>query len=62
MRPNWVRLRQWCVRLSYGGLALGFLQGFQMIDWASWWTSLLSTWLTIIVNLLFGGSASGLTT
>ena len=57
---TWLRYQKWCVRLSYGGLALGILQGLQMVDWASFWTSLLSVWLSALISLLLGGNATNL--
>lgn len=62
MSPYWLRCRKWCVLLAGGGLTLGWLQGFQLIDWASFWTTLLSTWLSTLVSLLFGGNLSSVTT
>lgn len=55
MRPNWMRLRKWCVALSWGGVTLGFLQAFEMINFAEIVTSFLSVFLSLLVTLLLGG-------
>jgi len=61
MHPLWIRSRKWCLALSSGGIALGILQGLDMVNFANFWTNILITWLTIIVTFLLGGDVSRLT-
>lgn len=59
MRPNWMRAAsRWCVGVSSGGITFGFLQALDLISLAEVFTSFLSTWLSALVTLLFGGDAS----
>jgi hypothetical protein len=51
-----MRLQRFCLALSTGGITLGILQGFALIDWATFWASWLSNFFATIVTLLFGGS------
>lgn len=55
MRPKWVRCQKWCVVLANGGVTLGILQGFGLINWASLFAEFLATWLSVLVTLLLGG-------
>ncbi len=55
MRPNWNRYQKWCVALSSGGITLGIIQGLGMVSWAQLFTQFLTTWLSALVALLFGG-------
>lgn len=54
----WIRIQKWFVPLSCGGMTLGVLQGFELLNWASMFTQLLATWLTVLVTLLLGGDVS----
>lgn len=60
MRPNWMRYRKWCVALSSGGITLGFLQAFEMVNFAEIVTSFLSVLLSLLVTLLLGGDPTTL--
>lgn len=42
--------------LSCGGVTLGILQGFEMVNFASLFTSFLATLLSALVSFLLGGS------
>ncbi len=59
MRPM-VWYRRWSVALATGGVTLGILQGLGLVNFASLFTSLLATWLSILVTILLGGDPSAL--
>lgn len=54
MRRSWIRYQKWCVVLSSGGVTLGILQGFSLINWASFITQLLIA----LVTMLLGGQST----
>lgn len=56
-RPRWIRH---IVALARGGITPGVLQGFNLVNFASLFASLLATWLSAIVTALFGGDISDL--
>lgn len=58
MRAKWVRCQKWCAAVASGGLTLGILQGFALVDFASLFTRLLTAWLSALVTLLFGGEVA----
>lgn len=58
MRHRWSRYQKWCVALSSGGITLGIIQGFGMINWAYFFTQFLAQWLSILVTLLLGGQVN----
>ncbi len=58
MQAKRIRVQKWCVVMSTGGLTLGIIQGFSLVNFAQIFTSLLATWLSIIVTALFGGDVS----
>jgi hypothetical protein len=60
MRANWIRYQKWCVAISTGGITLGILQGFSLVNFAYLFTQFLTTWLAGLVALLLGGSWSSL--
>lgn len=49
---------RWLVALSTGGVTLGILQSFSLINFAEIFTSFLTQWLSIFVTALFGGDAN----
>lgn len=57
MRPGWLRSQKWCA-LVYGGILLGWLQGFEAVNFADLFTQLLSLWLSILVTVFLGGDLS----
>jgi hypothetical protein len=57
MRTN---LKRWCVLLAVGGYTPGVLQGLGMVSWSGLITTLLSSWLALIVTVLLGGDVSDL--
>lgn len=59
MRPM-VWCRRWSVALATGGVTLGILQGFGLVNFASLITSFLATWLSILVSILLGGDPSAM--
>jgi len=61
MRSFWNRHRKACLALSQGGITLGILQGFSLVNFASLITSLLTSWVGILASLLFGGDPFGTT-
>ena len=60
MRANWNRYRKWCVALSTGGITLGVIQGFSLVNFAYLFTQFLTTVLSALVALLLGGSWTSL--
>jgi hypothetical protein len=58
MSKTWVRWQKWCVAVSTGGITLGIIQGFGLINWAYFFTDFLISWLTTIVTLLLGGQTN----
>ena len=60
MRASWKRYQKWCVALSSGGITLGVIQGFGLVNFAALFANLLSSWLAILVTLLLGGNVSNL--
>ena len=58
MRMTWVRCKKWCVVTASGGVTLGVLQGFSLVNFANLWTTLLITWLSALITLLLGGTAT----
>ncbi len=60
MHTNWNRFRRWCVAVSTGGITLGILQGFGLVNFAYLFTQFLTTWLAALVAALLGGSWSSL--
>lgn len=61
MRTSWNRYRKWCIALSTGGITLGILQGFSLVNFAYLFTQLLATWLAALVAVLLGGSVTDVT-
>ena len=53
MRPSWMRYRKLCVALSCGGLTLGVLQAFEMLNFAEIITNFLTVWLSALVTRAF---------
>lgn len=54
-------MRRWMIKLrplAAGGVTLGVLQGVQAIDFNRVWFEFVLTWLAVLVNLLFGGDLS----
>lgn len=43
--------------LLAGGVTLGILQGVGAIRWDLVWTQFFSTWLSVLVRVLFGGDS-----
>ena len=60
MQRSWMRCQKWCVALSSGGITLGIIQGFGLINFASFFANFFSTWLAVLVTLLLGGNVSNL--
>ena len=56
MRSRWYRIQKWCSPLATGGVTLGILQGFGMINWAYFFTSIMVGLLGAIVSVLLGGT------
>lgn len=52
--------RYWklCRALSYGAIAFGILQAFEMVSFSEIITSFLSMLLSVFASLLFGGDLS----
>ena len=56
-------MRRWMIKLrplAAGGVTLGVFQGLQAIDLNQVWFEFVITWLAVLVNLLFGGDLSTL--
>ena len=51
-----MRLQRFCLALSTGGITFGVLQGFALVNWATFWTNWLSNFFATLATLLFGGS------
>lgn len=60
MRSRWNRWQRRLVALSTGGMTLGILGGFEMVNFAQLFTQLLSQWLSLLVALLLGADPSTL--
>lgn len=60
MRRSWMWRQKWCVALSSGGITLGIIQGFGLVNFASLFANFLSTWLAVLVTLLLGGDVNNL--
>ncbi len=58
MHPTWVRWQKRLLILASGGITLGIIQGFNLINWPVFITQLLVQWLSVIVTLLFGGTVN----
>jgi len=58
MQRSWMRCQKWCVALSSGGITLGIIQGFGLVNFASLFTNFLSELLAILVTLLLGGDVA----
>ena len=58
MSSKWAAWQKWCVAVSSGGITLGIIQGFEMINWAYFFTEFLTTWLSALVTLLLGGQVN----
>ena len=58
MRSRWSRIQKWCGSLATGGVTLGILQGFGMINWAYFFTTFLVGILGTIIAALLGGSTA----
>ncbi len=58
MRLSWIRCQKWCVALSLGGITLGIVQGFNLVNFASLFANFLASFFALLVSLLLGGSAS----
>jgi len=56
MHPLWLRWQKRCLALASGGITLGIIQGFGLINWPVFITQFLVQWLSVIVTLLFGGT------
>jgi hypothetical protein len=56
MMSTWTRLQKKLSPLVCGGMTLGILQGFEMVNFADVITSLLVQWLSAIVSILLGGT------
>jgi len=54
MRANWIRWQKRLVLMASGGMAFGVLQGLSLVNFASLFTTLLASWLSILVALLLG--------
>lgn len=61
MRKKWVAIQKSCVVLAYGGVTFGWLQAFELVDFASLITQALAYWLAVIVAALLGGDVAALT-
>ncbi len=51
----WTNLRKRALLLSSGAIAFGFLQALEMVNFADVITRFLSTFLSLLVSVLFGG-------
>ncbi len=58
MHPSWVRWQKRLAAMAGGGITLGILQGFSLINWPVFITQLLIQWLSVFVTLLFGGTVN----
>lgn len=54
MRANWMCWQKRLAVMAAGGVTFGILQGFSLVSFASLFTNLLASWLSIIVALLLG--------
>jgi hypothetical protein len=54
MTRRWIKMQSWLAPLSTGAIALGWLQSFQFVDFASAWSSVLRTFFTLLASSLFG--------
>ena len=58
MSKKWASLQKWCVAVASGGITLGIIQGFGLINWAVLFTEFISSWLATLVTLLLGGTVN----
>ncbi len=58
MHPMWIRWQKRCLVLASGGITLGIIQGFNLINWPVFITQLLIQFLSVFVTLLFGGTVN----
>ncbi len=58
MTHKWARQLQ---PLLVGGITLGWLQAGMSIDWNSLWFQFIVTWLSALINALFGADLGSLT-
>ncbi|MBK9119851.1 MAG: hypothetical protein IPM18_09670 [Phycisphaerales bacterium] len=56
MLALWHRKQRWLIAACSSGTTLGILQGFELVDFASLFTSFLASLLSLIVSLLLGGA------
>jgi len=61
MRTNLLRYKKMYVALCSGGISLGLLQGFEMVNFASIFASWLAQFLSALITILFGGEVPGAT-
>lgn len=54
------RAVRWSAALAQGGTTFGVLQGLGLLNFANLFTSLLATWLSVLVTVLLGGDATDL--
>ena len=52
------RYRKLIAALSFGGITLGWLQAWEMINFSDIWAGLLTTLLAALATILFGGDAT----
>ncbi len=60
MGGSWLRMQRRVALLATGGVTLGILQGFQMVNFSWVFTQFFSQLLSALVVILFGGNAQQL--
>ncbi len=61
MRTKLLRYKKMYVALCSGGISLGLLQGFELLNFASIFAGWLAQLLSALITLLFGGELPGTT-
>ena len=60
MRKNWIQVQRRLIPLATGGITLGVLQGFGMVNFALLFTQALSRFFSVLVTALLGGNIQAL--
>ncbi len=60
MHPRWIRYRKLMAAMACGGITLGVVQGFALVNFAQLFTNILSVLFASIVRVLLGANPGAL--